>query len=68
MNVPFALNLYLAGHVPPTELAIIITTAPFLQLPDRLADRLGKVRPARLLAIAAGFTSTLVLILRAKAW
>ena len=29
MNVPFAINLYLARHVPPTELSIVITTSPF---------------------------------------
>ena len=63
MNVPFALNLYLAGHVPPTELAIIITTAPFFNYLIALLTGWESAAPRRLLAIAAGFTSTLVLIL-----
>lgn len=29
MNIPFGFNLFLAGRVPPTELAIVITTSPF---------------------------------------
>ena len=63
MNVPFALNLYLARHVPPTELAIIITTSPFFNYLLALVTRWETANPRRLLAIATGFLSTLVLIL-----
>ena len=63
MNVPFALNLYLARHVPPTELAIIITTSPFFNYLLALVTGWETASPRRLLAIAAGFLSTLVLIL-----
>jgi drug/metabolite transporter (DMT)-like permease len=63
MNVPFAINLYLASHVPPTELSIIITTSPFFSYLLALATGWEAATGRRLLAIAAGFTSTLVLIL-----
>ena len=63
MNVPFAINLYLAAYVPPTELSIIITTSPFFSYLLALVTGWEAATPRRLLAIAAGFTSTLVLIL-----
>jgi drug/metabolite transporter (DMT)-like permease len=63
MNLPFALNLYLAGHVPPTELAIIITTSPFFNYLLAMVTGWEQASARRLLAIAAGFASTFVLIL-----
>jgi drug/metabolite transporter (DMT)-like permease len=63
MNIPFAINLFLAGHVPPTELAIVITLSPFMNYLLALATGWEHASPRRLLAIAAGFVSTLVLIL-----
>ncbi len=63
MNVPFAINLYLASHVPPTELSIIITTSPFFSYLLALVTGWEAATRRRLLAIGAGFTSTLVLIL-----
>jgi drug/metabolite transporter (DMT)-like permease len=63
MNIPFGINLVVAGHVPPTELAIIITTAPFINYLIALATGSENASPRRLLAIILGFTSTLVLIL-----
>jgi drug/metabolite transporter (DMT)-like permease len=63
MNVPFAINLYLAAYVPPTELSIIITTSPFFSYLLALVTGWEEATGRRLLAIAAGFTSTLVLIL-----
>lgn len=63
MNVPFGVNLAFAGHVPPTELAIIITTAPFINYLIALATGHENASPRRLLAIALGFVATLVLIL-----
>lgn len=63
MNVPFAINLYLAAYVPPTELSIIITTSPFFSYLLALVTGWEEATKRRLLAIATGFASTLVLIL-----
>ena len=63
MNIPFGLNLYLAGFVPPTELAIIITMSPFFNYLIALITKSENSTPRKLLAIFLGFLSTLVLIL-----
>jgi drug/metabolite transporter (DMT)-like permease len=63
MNIPFGLNLLIAAHVPPTELAIIITLSPFFNYAIALLTGWENASPRRLMAIAAGFISTLVLIL-----
>ncbi len=63
MNVPFGLNLYLAGFVPPTELAIIITMSPFFNYLIALVTGYEGSTPRKLLAIVFGFISTLILIL-----
>ena len=63
MNLPFGVNLYLARYVPPTELSIVITTSPFFSYLLALATGWEAATGRRLLAIAAGFASTLVLIL-----
>jgi drug/metabolite transporter (DMT)-like permease len=63
MNMPFAVNLYLARYVPPTELSIVITTSPFFSYLLALATGWEAATGRRLMAIAAGFASTLVLIL-----
>ncbi|MDE2444929.1 MAG: EamA family transporter [Alphaproteobacteria bacterium] len=63
MNIPFGLNLYLAGFVPPTELAIIITMSPFFSYLLALVMGHENSSPRKLLAIALGFLSTLILIL-----
>jgi drug/metabolite transporter (DMT)-like permease len=63
MNTPFAINLVLAAHVPPTELSIIVTLAPFFNYLFALAIRHESATPRKMLAIIVGFTSTLVLIL-----
>lgn len=63
MNVPFGLNLYLAGFVPPTELAIIITMSPFFNYLIALVTGHEGSTPRKLLAIVFGFISTLILIL-----
>jgi drug/metabolite transporter (DMT)-like permease len=63
LNVPFGVNLAFAAHVPPTELAIIITTSPFFNYLFALATGHENASPRRLAAIALGFVSTLVLIL-----
>ncbi len=63
MNLPFGLNLFLAGHVPPTELAIVITLAPLVNYLLALVTGWESAAFRRLLAIAAGLLSTLVLIL-----
>lgn len=63
MNVPFAINLFLARYVPPTELSIVITTSPFFSYLLALATGWEAATRRRLLAIAVGFASTLILIL-----
>jgi drug/metabolite transporter (DMT)-like permease len=63
LNVPFTYNLFLAGKVPPTELAIIITLAPLSNYLVALTMGREDTRPRRLMAIGFGFLSTLVLIL-----
>lgn len=63
MNIPFGLNLYLAGFVPPTELAIIITMSPFFNYIVAVIFRNENSSPRKLVAIFLGFLSTLVLIL-----
>jgi drug/metabolite transporter (DMT)-like permease len=62
MNIPFAYNLWLAGHVPPTELAIIITLSPLFNYIAALIFRSEDTSPRRLAAIVFGFLSTVVLI------
>lgn len=63
MNIPFGLNLYLAGFVPPTELAIIITMSPFFNYLLAMVTKHESSSPRKLLAIFFGFVSTLILIL-----
>jgi drug/metabolite transporter (DMT)-like permease len=63
MNIPFGINLYLAGFVPPTELAIIITMSPFFNYLIALVTGQENSSPRKLLAIIFGFISTLILIL-----
>jgi drug/metabolite transporter (DMT)-like permease len=63
MNIPFGLNLYLAGFVPPTELAIIITMSPFFNYLIALVTGHENSSFRKLLAILFGFVSTLILIL-----
>jgi drug/metabolite transporter (DMT)-like permease len=63
MNIPFGINLYLARHVPPTELAVIITTSPFFNYLVALATGWEHMNTRKLAGIAFGFASTVVLIL-----
>ena len=63
MNMPFGLNLFLASKVPPTELSIIITMAPFFNYLLALFTRTEQASFQRLVAIAFGFASTVVLII-----
>jgi drug/metabolite transporter (DMT)-like permease len=63
LNIPFGVNLAFAAHVPPTELAIIITTSPLFNYLYALVTGHENASPRRLAAIVLGFVSTLVLIL-----
>lgn len=63
MNVPFALGLFFARHVPPTELALIISTAPIVNYLVALATRRENAAPRRLMAILLGFISTAILVI-----
>lgn len=62
MNIPFAYNLWLAGHVPPTELAIIITLSPLFNYLWAWITGTEDTSQRRLAAIGFGFLSTVVLI------
>jgi len=63
LNVPFAIGLYLIRHLPATEMALIVSTAPFFNYVIALATGRENAVPRRLLAVAAGFVSSAVLIL-----
>lgn len=63
MNVPFAMGLIFAQHVPPTELALVISTAPIVNYLVALATRRENAAPRRLLAILLGFLSTAILVI-----
>jgi drug/metabolite transporter (DMT)-like permease len=63
MNVPFGLGLVFARHVPATELALIMSTAPIFNYLAALLTRRENAVPRRLLAILVGFVSSATLIL-----
>jgi drug/metabolite transporter (DMT)-like permease len=63
MNIPFAYNLWLAKHVPPTELAIIITLSPLFNYSWAWLAGTEDTSNRRLTAILFGFLSTIVLII-----
>lgn len=63
MNLPFGLGLLFARHVPPTELAIIMSLAPFCNYLVALLTGRDNPVPRKLLAIAVGFVSSAILIL-----
>lgn len=63
MNLPFGLGLLFARHVPPTELAIIMSLAPFCNYLVALLTGRDNPVPRKLLAIAVGFASSAILIL-----
>lgn len=67
LNIPFGLNLLFAAHVPPTELAIIITLSPLFNYVLAVVTGSENATPRRLTAILFGFLSTLVLILSREA-
>lgn len=63
MNLPFGLGLLFARHVPPTELALIISLAPFCNYVAALLTGGEIAVPRKLLAIAVGFASSALLVL-----
>ena len=63
MNVPFATGLYLIRHLPATEMALIVSMAPIFNYILALLTGRENAVPRRLLAVAAGFISSAVLIL-----
>lgn len=62
LNIPFALGLVFARHVPPTEMALIISMSPIVNYLVALATGRENAAPRRLAAIALGFMSTAVLV------
>lgn len=63
MNVPFAMSLFYSHHVPPTELALIMSTAPFFNYGVALLTGRESAAPRKLVAMAVGFVSSAILIL-----
>lgn len=63
MNLPFAINLYLAAYVPPTELALIMSITPFFNYVAALIWGKELADGKRLLAVVFGFASSAVLII-----
>jgi drug/metabolite transporter (DMT)-like permease len=63
LNIPFGLGIYLAGHVPPTELALAISLSPLVNYALALATGRSSATPRRLWAILLGITSSAILIL-----
>jgi len=63
MNFPFGLGLLFARHVPATELALIMSTAPIFNYLVALLTRRENAIPRRLMAIGVGFLSSAILIL-----
>jgi drug/metabolite transporter (DMT)-like permease len=66
INVPFALGIVIARHVPPTELALAISTSPLVNYALALATGRSSATPKRLMAIVLGIVSTGILILSRK--
>ena len=62
LNVPFAIGLYLIRHLPATEMALI-TQPTLFNYANALATGRENAVPRRLLAVAAGFASSAILIL-----
>jgi drug/metabolite transporter (DMT)-like permease len=63
LAVSFGMGLVFARHVPPTELAIMISTSPIVNYLVALLTRRENAAPRRLMAILLGFTSTAILVL-----
>lgn len=63
MNIPFATSLTLAAYVPPTEMALAISSSPLVSYALALVTGREEATPRRLAAILMGFISTAVLIL-----
>lgn len=62
LNIPFALQIMFAAHVPAAVLAIVFSTAPFCNYILALATGHDRLRRHRVLALLAGFASSIVLV------
>ncbi len=63
LNVPFSLSLFFSRHVPATEYALVVSTAPFWNYILALVRRRESAHPRRIGALMLGFLSSAVLIL-----
>jgi drug/metabolite transporter (DMT)-like permease len=63
LNIPFAMSLFFSRHVPPTEYALIISTAPFWNYLLALATGREIAHRRRIGGLIVGFLSSAVLIL-----
>jgi drug/metabolite transporter (DMT)-like permease len=62
LNIPFALQIMFAAHVPAAVLAIVFSTAPFCNYTLALVTGRDHLRPHRVLALLAGLASSVVLV------
>lgn len=62
LNVPFSLSLFFSRHVPATEYALVVSTAPFWNYILALVRRRESAHPRRIGALMLGFLSSAVLI------
>jgi drug/metabolite transporter (DMT)-like permease len=62
INLPFALNIFLAGHVPPTDLAMVISTSPLVNYVLSLVFEQKNPDGRHLIAILLGLLSSAILI------
>lgn len=63
MNIPFTTSLTLAAYVPPTEMALAISTSPLVSYALALVTGRENAAPRRLVAILMGLVSTVILII-----
>jgi drug/metabolite transporter (DMT)-like permease len=62
LNIPFSLQIVFASHVPAAELAIVFSTSPFCNYALALLMRRDRLKTHKVLALLAGFASSLVLV------
>jgi len=63
INLPFGLNIFLARHVAPTDLAMVISTSPLVNYVLSLGFAQKKPDGRHLVAIVLGLCSSAILIL-----
>jgi len=62
LNMPFALQIMFAAHMPAAVLAIVFSTAPFCNYALALMTGRDRLQVHRMLALIAGIASSIVLV------